>query len=251
MLRLWMRAILLLSLCAGVTTAFAEAALTGDAEDAYRRGDYTTASQLWQDEMSVDIGAAELARLSYNCGNASYREGDMIQAVAWYTAGLHYVPRDAELWYNLELARAEAGMEPADRGDLKATMRRVLGSMTATETDWGVLSMLALLAICLAGEALRGGLWGRMSLGAGALVALSLIPWSYSHWGNDSREMMIVSSSNVPARSEPRPDAKRLIDLEPGARYEWRDRLPGWVKIKVDTIGELWVPDKSVFELTR
>ena len=236
---------------ASAATATAGPATPGAGEEAYRRGDYTTARELWEEELGAAASAQERARLCYNCGNACYREGKVLEAVAWYTAGLRHSPRDGDLWYNLELARAEAGLEPADRGDLEATTRRVLGSLTPTESDWIVLSLLVVLALCLTGEALRGGAWRGLSAAAAGLLVLATIPWTYTHWSVDERALMIVAKGEVAARSEPRPDAKRLSDLAPGELVLWRDSLPGWVKVDVSSTGELWIPDKSVFELVR
>ena len=151
------------------------------ATKAYRAGDHVTAAALWQEALGLartqELGDAERGRLLYNLGNAAYRQGDLLVAVAWYTAALRLTPRNPDLWANLELARSEVDLEPADRGDLAATLNRLLSSLTRPEAEWLVALALAVLALALGGEATRGGrLWRRLATGALGVTLLSSAP---------------------------------------------------------------------------
>jgi hypothetical protein len=117
------------------------------AVDAYRRGDYAGAKSLWiatletgRDESGAPLPDGERARILYDLGNAAFRAGEPLEAVGWYTASLRLRPRDAETWSNLEHARRTAKLEPADRGDLAATLGRLLTSITHVESQWLALA---------------------------------------------------------------------------------------------------------------
>ena len=223
----------------------------GEAASAYRAGDYDTARSLWLAELSEGAAPRERARLSYNLGNVAFRSGDTAEAIGWYTASLALAPRDADAWANLELARAEAGLEPADRGDLASTVQRVATSMTLAESEWLLFATLGLFAFCLAGEALRGSAtWRRLSLLAFLMCGLVAIPWTWNLVRSGRHPMLVVADATA-ARSEPRPDAKRLEELTLGTEVEKLDELPGWIQVR-DPDGErVWVRDNAVFDLAR
>lgn len=250
------RASLLLALAAVMPSALAvqttpEPAPT-DAVSAYRRGDYETASAIWQRELQEARDPGEKARLAYDLGNAAYRAGRVLEAVGWYTVALRHAPRDGAVWANLELARAEAGLEPADRGDLAATSRRVVSSLTLAESEWFVLGSLALLAGCLAAEAFLGGrLARRAALAAVAVTSLALVPWGWNLVATGARPALVVAADGTPARSEPRPDGTRLFELEAGARVERLDALPGWVEVAGEDGRPVWVAEGALFDLVR
>lgn len=219
----------------------------------YREGDFDSAFTMWSLalESASDAHDAERGRYCYNLGNAAYRAGRTLESVAWYTAALRLSPGDSDAWANLELARAESELEPADRGDLKDTVERLVSSTTQAESEWLAFGSLMVLALCLAGEALRGSLvWRRLSLVALLGVGLSSVPllWNLAHSGGDP--LMVTESRGAQARAEPRADAKRLFDIAGGTQLERLDALPGWVRVDAEE-GEVWVRSGTVFELAR
>lgn len=218
----------------------------------YRAGEHGSAITLWELALGEAEGRLERARLLYNLGNASYRSHRPLEAVGWYTAALRLSTRDPDLWANLELARADAGLQPADRGNLPDTVRRVLSAFTRAESEWLVLLATGLLAACLAGEALRGGLvWRRLSLWAVLGVVLSAAPLQWNRARASEHPLLVIDPGAAAGRSEPSLDAKRLRDLDPGSEVELLDRLPGWAKVATDDGQELWVRDSVVFDLVR
>lgn len=221
------------------------------AVDAYRSGDYETAHSIWLGELDLSKPHKERARLAYNLGNAAFRSGDVAEAIGWYTASLRLHPRDADVWANLELARSDAGLEPADRGDLAATLERVFTSLTQAESEWLLFAALCLWVACLAGEALRGGSgWRRGALLAFLLVLLCAVPWVWRSIESSGHPMLVVGEAPA-ARSEPRPDAKRLKELALGSEVQRLDELPGWIQVR-DPEGErVWVRDRALFDLVR
>jgi len=229
--------------------------------DAYRRGDYAAAKSLWvaaleagKDERGDPLPAGERARILYDVGNATYRAGAPLEAVGWYTASLRLRPRDAETWANLEHARRTAKLEPADRGDLAATLWRLMTSITPAESEWIALAGGAVCALVLAAEALRGGrLLRRLSLAAALVALATLAPW-FVHRSRSARDTLLVidpADSGASVHSEPRHDSAVVANAAAGDEVERLDELPGWVKIagRDGTAG--WIESRGAFALRR
>ncbi len=218
--------------------------------EAYRSGDYGTAQLLWKQALDRASDARERGRLRYTLGNTAYRQEEFLSAVGWYTSALRDLPRDADLRANLELARLEAGLQPADRGDLAATLRRLLSSLSRAEAAWLSLVALAFLATALAFEALRGGsLWRRVAVTTAALAALGACPLLWHTAQVDERQVMVTAKDGVEGRSEPRLKAQRISRFQGGEVLTWMDALPGWVQVRDGGQREQWVPEDTMFDL--
>jgi tetratricopeptide (TPR) repeat protein len=221
------------------------------AVQAYRAGDHASAAAAWTEALAQAREPRERARLCYDLGNCAYRSGDVHEAVAWYTASLMLQPRNADAWHNLEVARTEAGLEPADRGDLEATLQRLLSSLTLAESEWLLGLLLGVLAVLLVLEAFLGGVFERLSLVALGLVLLGTAPWIWNLRREGGHPMMVVEASGAPGRSEPGRMAKVLTELAAGSILEKRDELPDWIEVRTSDGGELWVPKRTMFDLRR
>jgi hypothetical protein len=223
--------------------------------DAYRRGDMATARTEWTavlDDAAHPPGGAERARVLYDLGNVAFREGKMLEAVGWYTASLRLRPRDNDTWTNLEEARSRAKLEPADRGDLSSTLRRILRSFTAAEARWFALGGMLVLAAALCFEALRGGRLARWTAVGAALFALCTFAPCVDHsLRAGGRPLLVIQPEGAALKSEPRDKAATTSELTPGGTVEYVDELPEWTKVRTEGGLEGWVPRGAVFALQR
>lgn len=221
---------------------------------AYRQGDLAGARAEW---MALLEGAdapqgPERGRVLYDLGNVAFRQGKTLEAVGWYTSAQRYRPRDGDTWANLEEARSVAHLEPADRGDLSSTLRRVVRSVTAAESGWVAVCGLVLCAGALAFEALRGGRMGKWVAIAGVGVTLLAgIPWVDAVARTHGDPVMVVESDKASVFSEPREKATVVAEVAAGMSVERIDELPDWVKVRTDSGAEGWVKSASVFALRR
>jgi tetratricopeptide (TPR) repeat protein len=217
---------------------------------AYQAADYTAARELWLATLAEEgAGAPSRAAVLYDLGNVAYRRKKPLEAAAWYAASLKLEPRDRDAWHNLELARREAGLEPADRGDLSATTRRLLTMLTIHESQQLALGVGALLALALIWEALRGGTaakWASAALALAVLVALA--PWTYQ-MATRRDTLFVVQPEGAPLHSEPRDQAAMIDRLVAASEVERVDALPGWVRVKRNgTVG--WIKSDAALPLT-
>jgi tetratricopeptide (TPR) repeat protein len=198
------------------------------------------------------LSSSERARILYNLGNVAYRKKALLEAVGWYSAALRLSPRDPDLWWNLEHARSEAKLEPADRGDLSATLRRLVSSLTLSESEWLVLGALALWAAVLGAEAARGGrTWRRAALAGALVVVASLAPWIYNVSRAAEHPLLAIQDGKLQVKSEPRADAPAIAEVAAGEEVERLDALPEWTKVELASGVQGWAQKSALFALDR
>jgi tetratricopeptide (TPR) repeat protein len=228
------------------------AAIFTRATDAYRRGAYEEAEVLWRSLLDEDLDAHETARIYYDLGNVAWRRGEALQAIGWYTSAIRLEPRHPDAWANLEFARSQAGLEPADRGDLRSTVERLLGSLRPEEARWLLLSALALFALLLALEAWRGGrLWRRLAFVGLLVVLLASAPWVRTLLREGGDPLLVIGTPSAALRSEPRASLSPVGELDPGEEVQRIDSLPGWVRVETAAGERGWVTEQAVFALPR
>ena len=216
---------------------------------AYRSGDYASAKAHWAGALEQTTGSARRGELLHNLGNAAFREGNFLEAVARYTSAVEHAPRQSDTWANLELARSRAGLEAADRGDLAATVERLYSILRLPELELLSFGVLALLGLCLLGEALRGGRLTRclavIFLGLGLGLA-ALHTWRAVH--TPAQRAMVTASGGAALRSEPNLDLPVILRVDGGGIIELVDSLPGWLRVRADgTLG--WIEDMQTLEI--
>lgn len=241
---------LLLSLVLGAEDDSLQA-IDLDAVEAYREGDHVEALARWDELLRTStLSSKERARILYNAGNAAARGGGWFEAVGYYTEALEGAPRDGDLWANLEFARREAGLEPADRGDLAATLERSLSAWTVDEARWIALGGVLLLAAALGHEAVRGGRGGRTVAWVGlSLALLASAPLARHRLADDSSKVFVISERDLAVRSEPRADAQVLERAKPGTYRSELDRLGDWVGVDTESGAKGWVLESGVLVL--
>ncbi len=188
----------------------------------------------------------------YDLGNVAYREGQLFEAVGWYSAALEQRPRDADTWHNLEQARSDAHLEPADRGDLYSSLERLATSLTLEESRALVLWGALVWALVLAGEAFFGGRsWAWLARLATLGLAACLVPWLVQGARAERNELLVVATAPLELRSEPREDAAKVLELKPGERVRYQDELPDWIKVEQPGAGTGWARRETLFALRR
>jgi len=168
------------------------------------------------------------------------------------TSALHQRPRDADTWQNLEQARSDAHLEPADRGDLYSSLERLATSLTLEESRALALWATLAWALFLAGEAFFGGRsWAWLARLATLGLLVCLVPWIVQGARAGAHELLVVSAGPLELRSEPREEAAHVLELKPGERVAHLDELPDWVKVE-DAEGRVgWARREALFALAR
>jgi len=219
--------------------------------DAYRRGDYAEAASAWNATLAGELDPLARARVYFDLGNARWRAGESLPAIACYTAAVRLDPRHAGAWENLELARAKAGLPPADAGDLAATLQRLLTSLRPAEARTLLFGALVLWALVLlletrfGGTALRGALWA-----ASGVLLVAALPWAHGRLAKESaRPMLVIATGGASLRGEPLEERTAVGELAVLEEVEHLDELPGWVRVQRADGLRGWVKSETVLGL--
>jgi tetratricopeptide (TPR) repeat protein len=219
--------------------------------EAYRRGRYAEARASWQATLAEDLDDLERARVYYDLGNAHWRTGESLSAIACYSAAVRLDPRHRDAWQNLELARAKANLPPADPGDLGATLERLLTSLRPEERRALLFAALVLWVLLLTLEIRLGGTRLRALLsGSSVLLLLAAVPWAYGLCSPEPRApMLVIGTGHVPLRSEPLEERAPVGELALLEEVERIDELPGWVRVERADGLRGWVREDALFGL--
>lgn len=256
----WLAALLLSCACLPALGAQTPAAagyreLDRAAVEAYRRQDFTSARQYWERclaDPQLQRSRAEKGRVLYDLGNVAYRQQQQLEAVGWYTAALQQRPRDGDTWHNLEQARSDAHLEPADRGDLYSSLERLATCLTLEESRALALGAALGWILFLAGEAFFGGRrWAWLARLSTLGMLACLVPWLVQGARADANELLVVAPAALELRSEPREDAARVLELAPGSRVRHLDELPDWIKVEDQGGRAGWARREALFALRR
>jgi len=227
-----------------------DAAVFEQGVEAYRAGDLETAQTHWESLLRADA-EVDRADVLYDLGNVAWRRGDALQAAARYTACIRLAPRHRDAWYNLEFVRSQAGLEPADRGDLAATGERLLDVLTRDEAAWLALAGVLVFAGSLLFEALRGGALGRrLALAGGLICVVGGLPWAHRWLQPVEAPWFVVQADGAALRSEPREAGAVVGRLDPGTEAWPVDSLPGWERVRTPQGSQGWVAADAVLSLS-
>ena len=217
--------------------------------EAYRAGDLQSAETHWRSLLRSDA-EVDRADVLYNLGNLAWRRGDALEAAARYTACIRLAPRHADAWHNLEFVRSEAGLEPADRGDLTATAERLVDMLTRSEAGWTSLALLVLFACLLLFEALRGGpLTRRLAFAGGVLFVLGSLPVLRHALRPESAPWFVIEPAGAALRSEPQESGTVVGRLDSGTQAVRLDELPGWVRLRASDGTQGWAAAQELLRL--
>jgi tetratricopeptide (TPR) repeat protein len=148
-----------------------------EAVAAYRAGDLVSSAALFEGLLDDVESRTARGPIFYNLGNIHFRQGEFMRAVAAYTAAVEAMPRSQTAWDNLELARSRAGLDPADKGDFAATVKRLVMVLSPAELAWIGWGLIGLLAIGLLVEMLRGGPGLRALIGVVLVLIAFDLAW--------------------------------------------------------------------------
>lgn len=220
------------------------------ANDAYAKGDFLEAIELYSKLLKTD---KESAKLYYNLGNAYFKSDSLGRAILNYNRALKLSPSDEDIIYNLEIANARTiNRIDAVPEFFMVTWSRNLVSLLSSD-GWALCSLI-LLALALGGATLYllsssvGGRKGGFTLG---VVAFVLFCFAVSFSTKVKRQKLqstdaIVMSSAASVKSSPDNSGKDLFVLNEGVKVVISERLNGWCNISIASGNKGWINQKYI-----
>ena len=226
------------------------APLKAAADSAYVQGNYRQAVALYDSLLTQ----GESAELYYNLGNAYYRLDDITHAVLNYERALRLAPGDADVRFNLQMARSKTIDKIVPESEMFfVTWYHSLVNMASAD-GWGYLALVTLaLAVVLALIYLFSTpVWLRKVGFFGALTMLVVFilgnVFAYQQKNQQrGRKAAIIMSSAVSVKSTPAKNGTDLFILHEGTKVNViDDTMREWKEVRVADGKQGWLPAKEI-----
>ena len=223
----------------------ASAVTKAEADSAYAQGHYQQAARDYETLLQQGVSTA----IYYNLGNAYYRMDDMPHAVLNYERALLLSPGDADVRFNLQMARSKTVDKITPESEMFfVTWYHMLVNFTSVD-GWARMALCALaVAIFLALLYLFASpVWMRKAgfFGAVAMLLLFVVANIFAYaqkQGFVRRSGAIIMAPAVTVKSTPAKQGTDLFILHEGTRVEITDgTMRQWKRIRLADGKEGWI----------
>ena len=229
----------------------AESFTKADADKAYQENKYAEAIKMYENILATQ---GESAVVYYNLGNSYFKEKNMAKAVLNYERALLLNPGDADIRFNLDMARSKTvdQITPATEVFI-VTWINSLTNMQS-ERGWakiGIVSFICLL-VGLALYIFSKRLFVRKIGFIGAVVLLVVTVCANLFARQQKNELMdrtgaIVMSPTVTVKSTPDKSGTELFVLHEGTKVIVEDNsMKGWKEIRLEDGNKGWIPTEAI-----
>ena len=221
-----------------------------EADSAYTDGQYQKAIQLYDSLLSKGVSA----ELYYNLGNSYYRMDDMTHAVLNYERALLLSPGDADIRFNLQMARSKTIDKIVPESEVFfVTWYHSLVNMASVD-GWAYLAVVSLaLAVVLALLYLFAEtIWMRKIGFFGGVLAMALFLFGNLMAWQQKQDMVnhrgaIIMESAVTVKSTPAQNGTDLFILHEGTKVVIIDNsMTQWKEVRVADGKRGWIETKRI-----
>ena len=220
------------------------------ADSAYQQEQYQQAAQIYEQLLK----RGESADLYYNLGNAYYRMDDITHAVLAYERALLLSPGDADVRFNLQMARSKTVDKIVPESEMFfVTWYRSLVRLMSVDA-WARTAIVALLSamLLILVYLFAQRIWLR-KVGFFGGVLFFVVFLAANIFGFQLQQSLlhrtgaIIIRSAVPVKSTPSQNGTDLFILHEGTRVNIiDDTMKGWREIRVADGKSGWVEVKDI-----
>ncbi|MDR1981462.1 MAG: tetratricopeptide repeat protein [Tannerellaceae bacterium] len=233
-----------------VWSVYAQGEAMKEAEDAYAKENYDKAIELYEELLKT---YGESAEVYYNLGNAYYRANKTAPSILNYERALLLDPGDADIRFNLQMAKQKAVDHIEPVGDFfLAKWFDAVQNMGAADS-WAYLGIICFLLFIGCLLLYFFSRWVRMKkigfyLGS-LLLAVVLLANIFAR--NQKEELAnhagaIVFSPTVTVKSSPDASGTDLFLLHEGTKVYIKSALGTWKEIALEDGHVGWLPEKDI-----
>lgn len=230
--------------------AFAQDTAIKEAEVAYTKEDYQAAIRIYEEVLGA---YGESAAIYYNLGNAYYKAGEVAPAILNYERALVLDPGDADIRFNLQMAKQRAvdKIEPVGSFFLTRWFKGIKNMGAADSwAKLGIGSFILFLGCLLLFFFSR---WIRLKKTGFYLGIIFLIITIFANiFGYNQkdelvhRDIAIVFSPTVTVKSSPDASGNDLFILHEGTKVYIKSTLGEWKEIELEDGNVGWMPGKDI-----
>ena len=242
---------ILLVVCLISSVQLVSAATKAEADQAYQENKFTDAITAYEAILETE---GESADIYYNLGNCYYKTKNIAKAVLNYERAWLLKPGDADIRFNLELARSKTvdQITPTSEVFIVTWIKNITNLMS--EKEWGITAIISFLLL-LIGLALYifGNRIILKKIGFIAAAVFLIVCISANMFANGqknkivSRSGAIVMSPTITIKSTPNESGTDLFVLHEGTKvYIEDDSMKGWKEIRLEDGKEGWLPASAI-----
>jgi tetratricopeptide (TPR) repeat protein len=211
------------------------------ANQLYEKGDFDKAGEIYQGLTGQGFESAELF---YNLGNIYYRKGERGKAVLWYERALRLSPREADIQFNLGLARSH--IKDEDSG----LLRKLFLYFTGDELSV-LLALLIWVFFGVLGARTMGWIKSESWPGVALWFTGFLLAFSGAWFGValafDRQPVGVVVNPPGEVRNGPGQDYAVGFTIPEGSNVLILNKRPDWTQVGVLNQGlKGWMPNGDV-----
>ena len=242
---------ILLVVCLISSVQLVSAATKAEADQAYQENKFTDAITAYEAILETE---GESADIYYNLGNCYYKTKNIAKAILNYERAWLLKPGDADIRFNLELARSKTvdQITPTSEVFIVTWIKNITNLMS--EKEWGITAIISFLLL-LIGLALYifGNRIILKKIGFIAAAVFLIVCISANMFANGqknkivSRSGAIVMSPTITVKSTPNESGTDLFVLHEGTKvYIEDDSMKGWKEIRLEDGKEGWLPASAI-----
>ncbi|MCH8546193.1 MAG: tetratricopeptide repeat protein [Cryomorphaceae bacterium] len=216
----------------------------------YESSEYELAVEKYTFILSQGIVSSEVY---FNLGNAYFKKNNLGKAILNYERALKLAPKDEDIQFNLEFARAST----VDKIESTGTVwfkKMVHGYLKTMNTNaWAMVSLvlvfLALLfwILFLSNRYAPNGLI--IALVVSLLLAIAAILSSFGRRLLEAQRFAIVMDDGITVKSAPAQKGEDMFIIHEGTKMELLDEYQTWFKIRLENGNVGWLPQNTVEEI--
>lgn len=220
------------------------------ANDAYSKGNYNEAIELYNKVLEKN---GESAEIYYNLGNAYYKENKTASAIFYYERALLLDPSDADIRFNLELAKQKSvdKIVPVGEFFISAWFRAL--KQSANAESWSLIGVACyiLLLICAAVFLFNNKIVLRKISFYSAIMFIVIVIVANLFAADQTdqlqnRSAAIVFAPTVTVKSSPDNSGNDLFLLHEGTKVIVKSKLGSWYEIQLEDGNIGWIPKDKI-----
>ena len=213
--------------------------------EAFKQGHFQQAIDAF---LPIAESGVENGNLFYNLGDAYLKAGQLGQAIYWYERAIPFMPRNADLKFNLDYARS---LQIDDQPGQDTILTRVLffwkDILAARTIQYLALGSNVLLWLGLGFLTFCSSSWIKaMTTGAMLLVLLVTPTALFQLYHTTLAPQAIIVADTAPIRSGRSQDATELFVLHAGTRVDVQEQTENYTKIAFGKEMFGWIEQKNL-----
>ena len=211
------------------------------ANQLFEKGEIQRAEEMY---LSLVSQGFESSELYYNLGNLQYRKGERGKAVLWYERAARLSPRDADIQFNLSLAKSHIKDENTN------ILRKIVLYITANELGSAVM-LLVWIFFGTLGASILGWIKNETAIGmtlwSSGLVLLLMGAWFGTNVVMSQEPYAIVINPPGEVRNGPGTDYAVGFTIPEGSKVIVLNTRPEWTQVGVPSQGlKGWMPNADI-----